>query len=301
MSLEIGLVGVGPWGAHILRDLRELGASVHCVARSPDSIRRAESGGGASIVNEPALLPSSCQGYVVANRTTSHLDAIEALLPRGRPIFCEKPLSNDLERAKRLPASARNLVFIMHKWRYHPGVLELARIAREEDYGPALGLRLHRLSWGSGHPDVTPLWTLAPHDISIALTIFGEVPDLVFAAPNPLDHHRPGAIAHLRTSKGAPIAIEVSAAYPKHFRSVLLSCRDAVCQLDSEDYAKISVVRFGEKAATTIEVGNDMPLLTELRAFVGYLGGGPKPVTAFEEELKIVELITQIERDSSRV
>ena len=294
-AVSIGLAGVGPWGVHILRDLRSLGAVVHAVARSPESIERARKGGAASIVSDAAALPDECVGYVVANRTISHLDAVEALLPRKRPIFVEKPLATDLARIERLPPAAHDLVFVMHKWRYHPGVIELARIARDQDYGPPLGLRTFRAGWGNPHADVSALWILAPHEFSIALAILGETPQLVAAAAEPLGSGADGAIAHLRTRAGLPVTMEVSAAHPVNLRRILLRCRDAICQLDSADYGVVTVRRIGDAGADTLAVGDEMPLLAELRAFLAHLAGGPAPHSSLSEEIEIVRQIAAVE------
>lgn len=297
MSLKIGLVGVGPWGAHVLRDLRSLGATVHAVARSPESIERAHKGGAASVVGAPNDLPP-CDGYVIANRTSSHLDALEDLIGRDAPIYVEKPLSNDVARAKRLPPAAFDLVFVMHKWRYHPGVLELARIARSGEFGPVLGLRAVRYSWGKGHPDVSSLWTLAPHDLSIALEILGEVPRFVSAMADPLAVGGDGAIAQLEA--GVPVVIDVSSGQPIRTRRILLYCRDATCQIDSADYGKVFVFRPGEDEASLISVADDMPLKAELRAFLDHVAGGAPPKTPLADELKIISLIAEIEAATAR-
>jgi predicted dehydrogenase len=292
LSLDIGLVGLGPWGAHILRDLRSLGATVHAAARFPESIERGRIGGAASIVDAPDKLPP-CAGYVVANQTVQHLDAIEALLPRGRPIFVEKPIGTDVERTKRLPASAHDLVFVMHKWRYHPGVLELARIASSGEYGPVQGLRTMRLSFGAPHRDVSTLWILAPHDLSIALEIFGEAPQLICAIADPMAPG--GAIAHLRTQAGVPITIELSSGHPKPYRNMLMRCRDAILTLDSANYEVIEVRRIDDGTTSMIKLDNTMPLLAELRRFIEHIEGGPPPVTSLAEEIKIIETIASIE------
>ncbi len=293
MSLTIGLVGVGPWGKHVLRDLRALGATVHAVARSAESIARAKDGGAASIVETPELLPR-CDGYVIANQTTSHLDAIDVLLPRGTPIFCEKPISSDVERVKRLPREAHDLIFIMHKWRYHPAIIELARIARSEEYGPVKGLRTYRVGWGNPHPDTNSLWILAPHEMSIALTILGELPALVSATPDPTDADG-GGVAYMRTSGGVNFTTEFSSGHPLALRRVVLCCRDATCQLDQSDYGLIIVHRPNEKTPQHIRVSDDMPLLAELRAFVEHVRGGPPPMSSLSDEIEIIKTLAQIE------
>lgn len=294
MTLKVGLVGVGSWGKHILRDLRTLGAEVHCVARSSDSIARAREGGATSVVDDAKKL-GDCAGYVVANRTSSHLDAVEALLPRVRPIFVEKPLSNDVARAKALPRSAYDLVFVMHKWRYHPGIIALSKLARDQEYGPPAGLRTFRVQWGGGHADVSPIWTLMPHDMSIALAIFGEVPEVVDVIPDPMRSKANGVIARLRTSSGLPIVTEISTGHPTGLRRIMLHCRDAVAQLEDQNYGAIAIKRFGEASALTLRVGDELPLYAELKAFVGHLHGGLPPQTTLAEELLMLDRIKQIE------
>jgi predicted dehydrogenase len=294
-SPEIGLVGVGPWGRHILRDLKSLGCTVHAVARSPESVARAKDGGAATIVDHPARLPDGCDGFVIANRTVSHLDAVDDLIGRGKPIFCEKPLGTDLKRIEALPPEAGDLVFVMHKWRYHPGILELARIARSGELGAVRGLRTMRTGWTNTHPDVIPLWTLAPHELSIALAILGEVPEPVMAMPDPMDEAGRAAIAHLRTGDGLPFTFEVSARHPVNLRRVMLSCEGGAAVLDSSDYGSILVQR-EDGTADRLKIGDDMPLLAELRAFVSFLAGGSAPVTPLAEEIEIVGAIARIEQ-----
>ena len=293
---EVGLVGVGPWGAYILRDLRALGVTVHVMARSRASIDRARAGGAATITDRLQNLPASCSGFVIANRTVEHLDAVDGLLARDLPIFVEKPLGVDLDRIRRLPDKAHDLVFVMHKWRYHPGILELARIAADRQFGPVEGLRSFRLGWGNLHPDVSSLWILAPHDLSIALAILGETPKVVGAFADPMWGRGDGAIAHLRTRSGVPVTFEVSSGHPSAVRRIVLRCKDAICQLDSSNYEAITVRKTDDASESLIAVDDTMPLLAELKAFVEHLAGGPAPATRLEEEIEIIATIREIEQ-----
>jgi len=298
-SPVIGLVGVGAWGRHILRDLRSLGAIVHAAGRHETSVQNAKQGGAASVVDDPRDLPAECEGFVIANRTVEHLGAIEALLPRGLPIFSEKPLCPDLAAARRLPPSAERLVFVMHKWRYHPAVLELARIAAQEEFGPVVGLRTMRVGPDVPHSDVNAVWVLVPHDLSIALEILGEVPRLVSNLPDPLTPSGGGAISRLTARNGAVgVVIEISSGHARPLRRITLACRDAVCELSDERYNVVEIRRRGApRDAAPIErtVGNEMPLLEELRTFLAFLSGGPEPKTCWRDELKILEVIEGVQ------
>ncbi len=105
---RVGLVGPGRWGQLIVRDLVALGAQVWAVALSEESAAVARSRGASQIVRSVGDLPE-LDGYVVATPETTHLEVVEALLPRGRPIFVEKPLGVDVERVRALPTAARGL------------------------------------------------------------------------------------------------------------------------------------------------------------------------------------------------
>jgi predicted dehydrogenase len=296
---KVGLVGVGLWGQYILRDLMALGAEVHAAVRSEDSRLRAQRGGAASIVEQIDALPSDCDGYIVANITTAHLDAVEVLLKRGRPLFVEKPLSNDLARVRRLPPIAEKLVFTMHKWRYHPGIIALAQIAAREEFGPVRGLRTYRLGWEHHHDDVSSLWVLLPHDLSIALHVFGEVPRPVGAWSDPLTPHGDGVVARFLAARDkVDFIAEISSGHLEKNRRVVLACRDAVCQLNDARYDRIAIKRRGDPADAPLEervVDADLPLKAELRIFLEHLRGGPPPMTGLPDEIRIIEAVTAIQ------
>ncbi|MCC0055723.1 MAG: Gfo/Idh/MocA family oxidoreductase [Rhodobiaceae bacterium] len=186
-DIQIGLVGCGNWGRHILRDLKAGGASVTVVARSKASTDRARDGGATAVVASIERLPGDLDGFVVATPTETHLPVVEKLLARQKPIFVEKPLGNDVARAGQLPAAAGNLVFTMQKWRYHPGIQAIATMAQEREFGPIRAIRSMRLGWGNPHAGVDTIWHLLPHDLAIALQIFGDLLPLLSVVPDALD------------------------------------------------------------------------------------------------------------------
>ena len=136
----------------ILRDLLSLGATVSVVATGDDARLRQEAGAQA-VAGSLDDLPAR-DGLVVATPTITHADVIEALLPRGMPIYCEKPLCDDAGRARRLAAAGRDRLVVMDKWRYHLGVLALAAIVRSGELG-RVWVAHHARRLRHGHP--TPI------------------------------------------------------------------------------------------------------------------------------------------------
>ena len=172
----VGLVGCGRLGSsHPPRPrlARVRGAGRRALGRERRARARREERRRSSADVDVAARRSTA--VVVATPTS---DACRSRSRRcssvGCPVFCEKPLTDDPESAARLAARAPDRLFVMDKWRYHPGVHELAAIARER---PARrgrrDSRTVRVGWGNPHDDVDPVWVLAPHDLSIALEVLG--------------------------------------------------------------------------------------------------------------------------------
>lgn len=293
---RIGLVGCGRWGQFILRDLVSLGCEVTVVARSAVTAQRALAGQAAAVVNSVAELPH-VDGAVVATPTSTHAAVIEELLERGVPIFTEKPLCADATSAARLARLAPDYLFVMDKWRYHPGVEMLAAIARSEELGPVLGLRTTRAQWGSPHLDVDGIWILAPHDLSIALEVLGQLP-----APRGATIERVGGLATgLVGLLGSEpwFVCEVSTRYPAYRREIRLHCRAGVAILDDGYSAHLQIARYSGPHETKAEIerrpiSTELPLLRELRAFVEHLNGGPPPRSSAAEGAALVATIATL-------
>jgi predicted dehydrogenase len=202
---RIGLVGCGNWGRFILRDLRTLGCEVVAVARSDASRARASEGGAASTVGATSDLPE-IDGIVVATPVGTHAAVLEEALDHGVPVFVEKPLTDDPAAADRLAAAHEDRLFVMDKWRYHPGVEELGAIARSGELGGVIGLRTTRI--GEEPPrDVDGIWVLAPHDLSIALEVLGELPVPRSAAVDAVDGRALGLFGLLGESPWHVLAV----------------------------------------------------------------------------------------------
>lgn len=300
MTVRIGLVGCGGWGRHILRDLKSLGCYTEVVARSEGSLANAQEHGADRIIDGIADFSADLQGFVVATPTVTHVSCLGALLPKGRPIFVEKPLSDSLDEARRLPVEAETLIFSMQKWRYHPSVDELRRIAESEEFGKIRGLRTRRVQWGQPHEDTDAIWILCPHDLAIATHIFGAVPKPVRALPDPFGVAGSGLIAELVDEQsGAPIIIEISDSHPTARREAILGCKDAAVILSDDDYGSLIIRPWpngfpDDRVIDVRKVADTMPLFAELQAFVSHVAGGPPPLTPFKQELEIIQVITDL-------
>ncbi len=285
--MEIGLVGCGVWGANVLRDLRQLGCATRVVARSEASVRRASDGGATAIVSEIEGL-DGVDGVVALTPIETHAAVLDEALGLDVPVFVEKPLCDDAGEAARLAALAPDRLFVMDKWRYHPGIGVLASIAREGTLGGVHGLRTVRVQAGNRHR-ADAVWVLAPHDIAIGLEVLGEVPTGRAASGQWVEGRLVTLYAQLDTDRGWQ-TLEVSERAPEIERRIELHCDEGVALLGG-GWDEHVTLRRASGDVERIDAPGELPLLAELCAFLGFLEGGPPPRSSVAEGAAIVETI----------
>ena len=288
---SVALVGCGRWGKNILRDLVTLGCPVHVVARSEDSIRRATDGGATSIAPSVNDLPD-VDGYVVAVPTLIHAEVVTELLDRKRPIYVEKPMSVSGETARRLASEPH--LFVMDKWRYHPGVEALADLTESGRFGAPSMINTIRHSRFNPHNDVDAIWILAPHDLAIVFEILGRLPPAVSAVggSDGLEASLVGVIAD-----DVQAIIDVSSRTHEFRREVRVVYESAVAVLSGGygDAVQVFISDPGnEPARLSIPISDVLPLMLELETFVKHLAGGPPPRSPAATGAEIVQRIEEL-------
>ena len=142
---HVALIGCGRWGAHILRDLLALGCEVSVVTRTDASAARAFEL-GATRVGTNMAAAGDVDGVVVSTPSATHAAIVRSVLSLGVPVFVEKPLTVDPADARELVEAAGDRIFVMDKWRCHPGVAKLGEIIRTSAIGEVSGLRTSALA-----------------------------------------------------------------------------------------------------------------------------------------------------------
>jgi predicted dehydrogenase len=263
---HVGLAGHGRWGRLIHRDLVDLGATV-------------------SVVDEPGEELPEVDGVVVATPATTHAAVVDGLLDRGVPIFCEKPFTTDVVAARQLVERGGDRIHLMHVWRYHHGIEALGELARSGALGEVLGVRSTRVGGPSPRRDTDPVWTLVPHDLTVALEVLGHLPEPMAAVADVVDGRPLGLDA---LCGPAPwLVVEASTRHADKRREVRVHGIDAVAVLPADDAPAVRIERGGEVVAHPVVV--EPPLRRELAAFLDHLDGGPPPKSDAAEGLAVVE------------
>jgi UDP-2-acetamido-3-amino-2,3-dideoxy-glucuronate N-acetyltransferase len=180
---SLALIGAGYWGKNLARNFHALGALHTLCDLSPQILDSygADYGGVrktsdvASLWSDPAIT----QVAIAAPAALHHRLARAALLA-GKDVFVEKPLCLDLADARDLTELARQrgrVLMVGHLLQYHPVVQHLHRMVAGGDLGALHYITSNRLNLGKFRREENSLWSFAPHDLSVILSLAGgELP-----------------------------------------------------------------------------------------------------------------------------
>jgi predicted dehydrogenase len=188
MMINIGVVGCGYWGPKHIRVAHEMkGAKLTKVCdldeRKLQQVR-AQYPDLETTTDIKYFLQNGIDAVVIATPVSTHYRLAKEALLYDKHVLIEKPMTATSREALELIelAEKRNLVLMTgHTYEYHPAVDFLREMVSNGELGDIYGIDADRLNLGLFRPDVNVLWDLAPHDISIILSLLNEEPVSVSA------------------------------------------------------------------------------------------------------------------------
>ncbi len=246
---------------------------------------------------------------MIVTPASNHAEAILETAPLGCPIFCEKPLTVDLDHRDAILAACGDRLSVMHKWRWHPGVERLATLAAEGALGDVTGVRATRIGGGDAHVGADSLDTLAAHDLSIGLAILGLLPAVRAAHgtrwPGDPNVGWVEATAILGDAGGPGLVIDVSAVGAERLRRVeVTGTRGSAVLPEPEAPAVLLRRHAGEVGAEAqveaLPLDREWPLRRELRDFLARCRGGPPPRATAAEGFAVVQRVLDIRAELER-
>ena len=125
------------------------------------------------------LTRDAVDAVVIATPTKTHFELAAEALSQGIHTFVEKPLATSSAECQTLieMAEAQQLkLFVGHIFLHSAPVAKLKEMVLNDDFGDIYYMSSTRLNLGPVRHDVSALWDLAPHDISIMLDLMGSAP-----------------------------------------------------------------------------------------------------------------------------
>ncbi len=300
-QVSIGLIGFGIWGQKILEELIFMKIKVHVFELVKKRMHEALALGASSFDTDfEVFMKYPHNGIIIASSSSSHADILHNLAPYDLPVFVEKPLTNNYQDLLIIQNLDLKSVFVMHIWKYHPGVQLLASLTKGGALGEIKGVKSMRTNWTSPRKDTDTLWNLAIHDLSICECILGYIPEQKQVV---VEKHN-SIIRGVSVLMGNEpfYSFEVSNRYPEKLREVRIFGTKGVAILKDEKVDHVTIYQgddqseLGAESITRIQFDPTPPLRLELRAFQDYLIGGPPPATDIEEGIRLILHLVEIER-----
>lgn len=187
--LRIGVIGYGYWGPNIVRNLhgqKNLQAVMVC-DKSPAALGRVRRAyPDVQTVSDPleVLRSPEVDAVAVITPVWTHYELAKLALENGKHVFVEKPFTSNLAQAEELVelAARKNLtIMVDHTFLFTGAVRKIRELAESGALGDLYYYDSLRVNLGLFQHDVSVIWDLAPHDLSIMDHIIKAEPEAIVA------------------------------------------------------------------------------------------------------------------------
>ena len=188
-TVRLGVTGYGYWGPNIVRNLHGLDNCqlVAVCDKNPAALKRAQKVyPGLRLTTDFAdiLTSPDIDAIAVVTPVWTHFDLAKAALQNGKHVFVEKPFTSTPQQAEELIelAERKNLkIMVDHTFLFSGPVRKIRQIIDAGTLGPLYYFDSTRVNLGLFQHDVSVVWDLAPHDLSIMDYVINEKPEAVVA------------------------------------------------------------------------------------------------------------------------
>jgi len=184
--VRIAQVGYGYWGPNLARNFAQLPDAelTYVVDASPEARATAQRLYHCKTVAtiEEALADPQVDAVVLATPARTHHDLALAALNAGKHLLIEKPLAMSVAEGRaivQVAAEQERVLMVGHVFEYNPAVHYIKRAIDAGELGEVYYLYSRRVNLGRVQSDINALWSIAPHDISIAIHLLGQAPEAV--------------------------------------------------------------------------------------------------------------------------
>lgn len=325
-QLQIGVVGLGGWGKNVVRSFAgapRCKLEYVCDA-NPDLLRKQGSlYPQATPTNDfqTMLQDTALDAVAIVTPAPTHYSLAKAALEAGKHVYVEKPMTLRADHAEELVELAEKndrKLMVGHLLEYHPVIEQMKRSIDAGELGDVYYMYCQRLNLGVVRSQENAFWSLAPHDISVILHLFGAEPIGIEASGGCFlqDDVEDVVFVNLHFADGRVANIHVSWLDPhKERKMVVVGSKKMLVFDDMQASEKLRIydkganltrggsataamqaisVRHGEICIPSISGGE--PLDIETRHFVDAVLNDTTPRSDGYDGLRVVRILEQVEQ-----
>jgi len=185
--VRFGVIGYGYWGPNIVRNVSGLenGDLVTICDQNPAALKRAgKLYPGVTLASDAREILTSpdIDAVAVVTPVWTHFELAKAALENGKHVFVEKPFTSTSQQAEELIELAlkKNLqIMVDHTFLFSGAVKKIRDVVDKGTLGSLYYFDSTRVNLGLFQHDVSVVWDLAPHDLSIMDHILRVKPEAV--------------------------------------------------------------------------------------------------------------------------
>lgn len=225
--LNIAVLGYGYWGPNLVRNFHEqTDVKVKYVIDSrPERGHLLQSRYPEVVFGSDyrlVLADNTVDAVVIATPASTHYELATAAIAAGKHVLVEKPLTDNTTQCQQLIEQARAAkltLMVDHPFLYSGAVMKIRELIAAGELGDICYCDATRINLGLFHHDVSVIWDLAVHDLSIIDYCLPTQPNAVSATgmshlegqPENMAYinlHYPGkCFSHIHVNWLAPVKI----------------------------------------------------------------------------------------------
>ena len=311
MKKNIAVVGCGHWGKNLVRNFCELGVLASICDPSVEIVEKYSkqykviNNSFIEIINDPNI-----KGVVLAVPAKYHAAMAIDAMKQGKHVFVEKPLAmNEAEATSMIKTAEENKVQLMvgHLLQYHPVFQKVKEMVLDGEIGEIDYIYSNRLSFGKVRTEEDVIWSFAPHDISMILSLANQEPEFITAHSTAIlqDNIADTATIHMTFKSSLKSHISVSWLHPYKEQKLVVIGKKAMLVFDDTKLwnEKLCIQRYQAEIyqglpnlkkddLEFIKVIEDEPLKNECQHFKDVVENNKKPLTDEHEGLKVLKVLT---------
>jgi len=174
--INVGLIGFGYWGPNVAKNLfnnPQINLKTIC-DKDETRLEKAKSIYIEQVEYEKdykkLIEDDSLDAIAIAVETSGHYKLAKEALLAGKHIYVEKPFTSTVQEAIELEEIAKDkglIIHVDHIMIFHPIIRKIKSLIDSKDIGDLLYIDCSRLNLGQIKKDVSAMWDLAIHDLSI--------------------------------------------------------------------------------------------------------------------------------------
>lgn len=312
---NVAVVGVGYWGKNLVRNFSDLGAlTALCDGDASVEVNYRKDYKAVKFYHDFALVLSdpSITAVALATPAVTHYEMAKAALEAGKDVFVEKPLAVEVKHGEHLVqiAESRNRILMVgHILRYHPAILKLQELIQSGTLGRINYLYSNRLNIGKIRTEENILWSFAPHDISVILSLLNEVPKRVSCQGGGYLSHdvMDVTLSHFDFPSGVQAHIFVSWLHPVKEQKLVVVGSDKMAVFDDTAEHKLVLyphkVEWRNRIPTAVKAEGEIvnlddrePLRAECAHFLSCVESRTAPVSDGAEGLRVLRVLDACQR-----